>query len=283
MPIKLTLSDRKVIGVAALAALISLAIGAKYFWRAFPEAAIEFRVNRDDSAPIAQKFLVERGFHVEGYRHVAIFDYDDAAKVYLERTQGLERMNTLTRGPIRLWRWEHRWFRPQQQEEFRVHVSPGGEICGFDHEIPEAAPGANLDAAAARRIAETFLRDVMKRDLADLEFVEGESQKRPARTDHEFTWKQKSVSLGDGSWRLAVAVDGDQVTGFRGFVKIPEEWSRDYEKLRSRNNSAQLVDEVLLRWPCWSSSCADSGIVTSPSSSRWCWAWWPPDSISSAS
>ena len=245
MPIKLTSSDRKTLGIAVLVAVISLGIGAKYFWRAFPEAAIEFRVNRGDSAPIAQKFLTERGIRMEGYRHAAIFDYDDAAKVYLERTQGLERMNKLTRGPIRLWRWEHRWFRPQQQEEFRVEVSPAGEVTGFDHEIPETAPGANLEAAAARGIAEQFLREAMKRDLADLEFVEGETQKRPARTDHDFTWKQKSVDLGDGSWRVKVEVDGDQVAGYREFVKIPEQWSRDYQKLRSRNESAQLVDEVL--------------------------------------
>jgi membrane protease YdiL (CAAX protease family) len=245
MPIKLTSSDRKTLGIAALVAAISLGIGVKYFWRAFPEAAIEFRVNRDDSAPIAQKFLAERGIHVQSYRHAAVFDYDDAAKVYLERTQGLERMNKLTRGPIRLWRWEHRWFRPQQQEEFRVDVSPAGDVSGFDHVIPEATQGANLDASAAREIAEKFLRETMKRDLADLEFVEGETQKRPARTDHDFTWKQKSVNLGDGSWRLKVEVDGDQVAGYREFVKIPEQWSRDYQKLRSRNNSAQLVDEVL--------------------------------------
>jgi membrane protease YdiL (CAAX protease family) len=246
MPIKLKSSDHRVIVIALLTAVVSIAVGSKYFWRAFPEAAIDFRVNRDDSAPMAQKFLSERRIHVEGYRHVAVFDYDDAAKVYLERTQGLERMNTLARGPIHLWRWSHRWFKPQQQEEFRVEVTPSGEVVGFDHEIPEALPGASLDDTAAREIAERFLREVMKRDLADLEFVEADTQKRPARTDHDFTWKQKSVALGDGSWRVEVEVDGDQVSGYREFVKIPEQWSREYQKLRSRNQSAQLVAEVLL-------------------------------------
>jgi membrane protease YdiL (CAAX protease family) len=244
MPVKLTSSDRKIIAIAALVAAASLFIGAKYFWKAFPEAAIDFRVNRDDSAPIALKFLADRGIPVQGYRHVAVFDYDDSAKVYLERTQGLERMTGLTRGPVRLWRWTHRWFVPQQQEEFRVEVTPSGEVVGFDHEIPEAAPGANLEAAPAREIAEKYLREVMKRDLNDLEFVEGASDKRPQRTDHDFTWKQKSADLGEGSWRIAVEVDGDQVAGYREFVKIPEQWSRDYRKLRSRNESAQMVAEV---------------------------------------
>ncbi|MGC9994327.1 MAG: lysostaphin resistance A-like protein [Terriglobia bacterium] len=244
MPTKLQSSDNKTIVIAILVAAASLTLAIKYFSRAFPEAAIEFRVNRDDSAPVAQKFLAGRGFNLDGYRHAAKFDYNDGEKVYLERTQGLERMNGLTRGPIHLWRWSHRWFKPQQQEEFRADVTPAGEVVGFNHEIAEAAAGSSLDQAAARTIAETFLTQVMQRNLADLEFVETETEKRPARIDHDFTWKQKSVELGDGSLRVEVLVDGDQVAGYREFVKVPEQWTRDYEKLRSRNDAAQVVDEV---------------------------------------
>jgi hypothetical protein len=244
MPTTLTSADRRVITIAIVVAGISLAIGVKYFSHAFPEAAIEFRVNRDDSTPLATKFLADRGWSISGYRHAAVFDYDDDAKVYLERTQGLVRMNTLTRGPIHLWHWSHRWFKPQQKEEFRVDVTPAGQVVGFDHDLAESAPGANLDAAPARALAEKYLVEVTRRDLADLEFVDSVSEKRPARTDYWFTWKQKDVDLGDGSLRLEVNVDGDLVDGYREFVKIPEGWSRDYEKLRSRNEAANIVDEV---------------------------------------
>src|SRR5208283_2025572 len=178
MPITLTPADRRVIIIAVVVAGISLAIGVKYFSHAFPEAAITFQVNRDDSTPLAAKFLADRSWSVSGYRHTAVFDFDEDAKVYLERTQGLARMNTLTRGPIHLWHWSHRWFKPQQKEEFRVDVTPSGQVVGFDHELPESAPGANLDSAAARGLAEKFLLDVMQRDLAGLEFVDSVSQKR---------------------------------------------------------------------------------------------------------
>ena len=250
MPIKLTSSDGKTIAVAILISALSLAIGIKYFSHAFPEAAIQFRVNRDDSAPLAQKFLAERGFKLGGYRHAAVFDFDDQGKVYLERTQGLERMNRLTQGPVHLWHWAHRWFTPRQQEEFRADITPAGEVVGFNHEIPEATPGASLEQAAARTIAEAFLTQVMRRNLVDLEFVEAETEKRPARADHTFTWKLKSVDLGEGSLRMAVGVAGDQVASYREFVKVPEQWARDYEKLRSRNTAAQLVDEVFVILLC---------------------------------
>jgi membrane protease YdiL (CAAX protease family) len=244
MSTTLNSADRRVIAIAIIVAAICLAIGVKYFSHAFPEASIEFRVNRDDSTPLAAKFLADRGWSVAGYRHAAVFDFDDDAKVYLERTQGLARMNTLTRGPIHLWHWSHRWFKPQQKEEFRVDVTPAGQVVGFDRELLESTPGANLDSAAARALAEKFLVEVMRRNLASLEFVDSVSEKRQARTDYSFTWKQKDVDLGDGSLRLDVDVDGDQVAGYREFVKVPEGWTRGYTKLRSRNDTATLVDEV---------------------------------------
>jgi membrane protease YdiL (CAAX protease family) len=245
MPVKLTSRERRIIVVAIAVAALSLVIGIKYFSRAFPEASLNLRVNRTESRSVAEQFLASRGFHPDGYRHAAIFQYDDQAKLYLERTQGLAKMNQLARGPVHLWRWSNRWFKPQQKEEFRVEVSTQGQVVGFDHEIPEAAPGVSLAPDAARIIARDFLRDVMHRDLTELEFVDSESEKRPARTDHTFTWKAKNVSLGDGSYRIEVEVDGNQVAGYSEFVKIPDQWTRDYQSLRSRNISAQLVDEVL--------------------------------------
>ena len=99
MPVKLTPTEYRTIAIVVVIAALSLGVSVKYFWRAFPEAAIDIRVNRDESTPIAQKFLSDRypyamrdypsGFQPGGYRHAAIFAYDDDTKLYLERTQGL--------------------------------------------------------------------------------------------------------------------------------------------------------------------------------------------------
>lgn len=244
MPVKLRLKEYRVIAIAVAVAAASLVIGLKYFSRAFPEAAIQFRVNRGGSERIARRFLEERGFNLNNYRHAAIFSYDDTAKLYLERTQGLKRMNQLTRGPVHLWRWSQRWFRSNQEEEFDADVSPSGEVIAFSHTIPEAQPGANLSQAEARALAERFLTSVMKRNLADLEFIEGESRTRPARTDYSFTWKRKSVNLGNGSLRVEVGVAGNQIASYDEFVKIPDDWLRGYQKIRSKNDAAQLVDQI---------------------------------------
>jgi membrane protease YdiL (CAAX protease family) len=244
MPIRLNRSDFRTIVLVVLMAAASLLVAVRYFSRAFPEASINFRVNRAESLPVARQFLNAQGLPPDGYDHAAVFGYDDETKLYLERTQGLAAMNRLTSGPIRLWRWQHRWFKPKQKEELRVEVTPLGEVVGFAHELAEEATGANLEQAQARAIAEDYLGRVMKRDMSDLEFVEAVTNKRPARTDYSFSWKQKSVNLGDGSLRVSVDVDGDRVAGYEEYVKIPDQWTRDYERLRSRNDAAQTVDQV---------------------------------------
>jgi membrane protease YdiL (CAAX protease family) len=241
---RLTSREYRNIGLAVAVAAVSLLIVVKYFSHAFPEAAIQFRVSRNGSERMALQFLQARGFSVAGYHHASVFAYDDDAKLYLERTQGLRRMDQLTRGPVHLWRWSHRWFRPQQKEEFRVDVTPAGQVAGFEHSIPETTPGANLPQAEAESLAETYLVQAMKRNLSDLEFVEAQQQKRPARTDYTFTWKEKAVNLGDGSLRVEVSVDGNQIASSGEYVKIPDAWTRSYEKTRSHNDAAQEVDQV---------------------------------------
>src|SRR5436190_8694824 len=246
MPVKLTSREYRIIGIIAAVAAICLAVSIRYFSLAFPEASIDFKVNRQESAAIAEQFLTGRGLNPDGYRHAPAFNYEDAEKLYIERTQGLEKMNELTRsgGLVPLWRWSHRWFKPLQNEELFVDVTLAGNIAGFRHEIPETAAGANLDATTARQTAEAFLTKTSGRNLTDFEFLDSASEKLPNRTDHTFTWKDTKVNLGDGSQRVEVTVSGSDVSGYRQYIQIPEQWQREYEQMRSRNTSAQIVDEV---------------------------------------
>jgi len=239
---KLKASDYRFILLCLGICAASLFIGIRYFYRAFPEASIDFRVTRDSSLPLAETFLSSQGFSTPGYRHAAMFRYDDEAKVFLERELGLEKANALMGRDLRLWRWAHRWFKPLQKEEFRVEVTTRGEIASFLHSLPEDAGGEDLTAAQARGVAESFLALQMGRDLDSLEFVDSQSQKMPRRTDHVFTWKVAGMEYQSATYRISVAVNGDRVDGYSEFLKIPEEWTRGYARLRSLNESTAQVD-----------------------------------------
>src|SRR5437867_13443183 len=154
---KLDGRDHRFILICILICAASLYVGVRYFYLAFPEASIDFKVTRDSSLPVAQKFLAEQEIPTAGYRHASVFLYDDEAKDFLDREIGLEKANSIMEREVRLWRWGHRWFKPLQKEEASVEVSTRGEIASFFHSLPEDAAGADLTALQARGLAESFL------------------------------------------------------------------------------------------------------------------------------
>jgi membrane protease YdiL (CAAX protease family) len=243
---RLTAADHRFLLICVLLLALTVWFSATYFYRAFPEASIDFAVTRGQSLELAQHFLTSQGYQTAGYREAGRFNYDDRAKTFLERELGLEKANQLMGRRVRLWRWSHRWFRPLQKEEFRVEVTTRGETVGFEHLLPETSPGANLPAADARAIAEGFLRQTMGRDAAGLDFVESSTTARPKRTDHVFTWKERGFDIKDATYRMQVTVLGDRVGGYEEYLKVPEAWTRDYDRLRSANETAGMVDAGLL-------------------------------------
>src|SRR5213593_670953 len=94
------------------------------FYRAFPEASIDFRVNRADGRALASSFLAAQRYDTAAYREASSFTFDDDAKTFLEREAGLEQANRIMGSAVRLWRWSYRWFRPLQVEEFRADITP---------------------------------------------------------------------------------------------------------------------------------------------------------------
>jgi membrane protease YdiL (CAAX protease family) len=245
MPERLEAGDRRFLLVCLLVTGASLWIGIRYFYRAFPEASIDFRVTRDSSTPIAERFLEAQGIALSGYRHAARFQYDDDAKVFLERELGLERANASMARELKIWRWGHRWYRPLEREEVQVEVTPSGEIASFSRELSEEAHGADLPPEVARSIAESFLVLQMHHSIVALEYLDSHTQKHPNRTDHVFTWKVSGQDYRGATHRVSVTLHGDRVDGYSEFLKVPEEWSRGYARLRSLNETTAVIDSVL--------------------------------------
>jgi membrane protease YdiL (CAAX protease family) len=212
------------------------------FHRAFPEASIDFRVSRDGAQALAGKFLAAQRYSAAGYRLASRFSFDDDAKTFLEREAGLERANSIIGTQVRLWRWSYRWFQPGQKEEYRVDITPTGEFVGFEHLLPEDAARPAASADQARALAEAFLRARAGRDPASLDFVESSEVQRPHRTDRVFTWKDRNFNLHDATSRVEIDVNGNEVAGYREYLRIPEQWTRDYERLRSKNDMAEYAD-----------------------------------------
>jgi membrane protease YdiL (CAAX protease family) len=239
---RLNSGDYRFLGICFVLLAVTVWFSARNFYRAFPEASIDFKVNREDARAAAARFLTSQGYRLEGYRDAGQFAYDDEAKTFLERELGLEQANRILGSQVRLWRWSNRWFRPLQKEEFTADITPRGELAGFEHSLPDDAARPDATAAEARRIAEDFLRSRIGRDPAAMDFVESSEVVRLHRTDRTYTWKLRDFDLHDATYRYEVAVLGNEAGGYREYLKIPEQWTRDYQKLRSRNQAASVAD-----------------------------------------
>ncbi|MFN8548577.1 MAG: CPBP family intramembrane glutamic endopeptidase [Candidatus Eisenbacteria bacterium] len=238
--------DRRLLWGCLLVAVLSLAIGFYLFPRVNPEASIQFKVDRRSSEPVARAMVDRLASLPAGSKHASNFTYDDETKVFLERTLGVEQANALLGGELHAWRWSHRWFRPLEKEEWRVEVATTGEVVGLEHLIEEEASGTELPQDSARVVAEHFLVAALALDLAKLEFLDAKSERHPHRVDHTFTWKVRGAEWAGSTDRREVRVQGGAIGAYREYLKVPDAWRRDYEKLRSHNDGAAAVAAAFL-------------------------------------
>ena len=248
---RLTSSDKRAVLLWVLLGIVGVLFAYKYFFQAFPEASVDFKVSRAEALTRAQQFVGSLGEDVSGYQSAIVFEVDDNAKTYLEREVGLEQANRMMSTELNIWYWKVRFFRPKQEEEFGVQVSPGGEIVGYTHKIEEARAGASPDRAAAEAAAQNFLRNKMGVDLSKWAFLpeEANSSKKPNRLDWSFTWEKRDFRAKDAPYRLRVELQGDRAGGSKEFLQVPEAWERSYAKLRSKNilyNQVAIVPYLAL-------------------------------------
>ena len=243
---RLTGSDKRALLLWVAAGILGLLFAQKYFFRAFPEASVNFQVSREEALARSQKFVTGLGENVNGYRSTVAFDVDDDAKTYIERELGLQQANLIMSSDLHVWFWNARFFKPQQEEEFRVRVSPAGQIAGYEHKIEESRAGPSLERAAAQTAAQDYLTSKLGIDLKAWDVLpeEANSKKKPNRLDWSFTWEKHGFRAKDAPYRLQVSLQGDRIGGSEEFLKVPEAWERSFARLRSGNNTLALVFTV---------------------------------------
>ena len=240
---RLTASDKRALALWIILGIFGVVFAQKFFFQAFPEASIDFKVTQQDALKKAKEFLSSLGENVEGYKSTVVFDQDDNAKTYLERQLGLNLANQLMAGEVSTWYWDVRFFRPLQTEEYLVQISPSGRVVAYVHKVEEAKSGQSLTREQAQETAEQFLRSKLGVNLDGWTYLpeEASSTTRPNRVDWSFTWEKKDFKAKDAPYRLEVGIQADTIGSEQEFLKVPDEWSRSYSKLRSLNNLYEMI------------------------------------------
>ena len=240
---RLSRSDKRGLLLWVALGIIAAAFAQRFYFRAFPEASVDFRISREEALSRAKDSVGKLGENIADYRASIVFDVDDNAKTYLEREVGLKQANQLMSSQLNIWYWDVRFFRPQQEEEFRVRVSPAGQIVGYEHKIPETGAGPSLDRNAALAATENFLTNKVGVDLSAWQFLpeEANSEKKPNRTDWVFTWEKRGFRAKDAPYRLRASLEGDRPGSDGEYLQVPEAWKRSFARLRSGNDTLTAV------------------------------------------
>jgi membrane protease YdiL (CAAX protease family) len=233
----LTGSEKRALILWVICGVLGLLFAQRYFFRAFPEAAVDFKVSRTEAQSHAKNFVQGLGENLDGYQSTITFQVDDNAKTYLERELGLREANRLMSSELNIWFWEVRFFKPQQEEEFQVRVNPAGKVVAYSHKIEEARGAKSMSREEALSAAEQYLRTKAGASLENWNFLpeEANSETRPNRLDWSFTWERKDFKAKDAPYRLVVGLQGDQIGNEQEFLQVPEAWTRSYQHLRSTN------------------------------------------------
>jgi hypothetical protein len=77
---RLSGSEKRALLLWVMLGIVGTVFAYKYFFRAFPEASVDFRVTRPEALKVAQNFLAGLGENVSDYRSAIVFSVDDDAK-----------------------------------------------------------------------------------------------------------------------------------------------------------------------------------------------------------
>ncbi len=197
----------------------------------------------DQIRQIAQSTLQAIVKPTEAYQSALSFGRGGQVVFYLEQTIGVKKTKDLIqKEKLPIYSWNYRWFKPNQQEEYDLGLSTEGNPIRFNRTIEETRPGSKLKQEDAKAIAEKYLKTDRGWDLTQWESMGGSSRENPGgRRDHSFDWKRREFKVGKAELRLSVTVQGDQMGRYMYWVKIPEDFGREFSK---KQNIASTINRV---------------------------------------
>ncbi len=194
---------------------------------------IRISTTKSDAEAAADRAMRSRGVDPTRWMRAAEFlsnlngqDYE-----YLREVAGAQKAEQVLRERLASGIWRVRYFQPRKREEWQVILTAGGKLYRIDHELDEKAPGQRLSTEQALTVANQYLA-AQGIPLADYRLVDSQQEQKDNRTDHAFTWEDVHFRAGEATARLSLLVSGAEPSAFRRFLKLPEEWLRNFNKPR---------------------------------------------------
>ncbi len=204
-----------------------------HFWSAiFISDNREISFNRYNAIETAKEFFQAKNKDIERFKIEYKYFLDEAVRWYLNQVLGKEKLDKLSAGNITMndgWllRFTQDLPRDTPQEILEARVSPGGEIVGWNYQIPDDSPGASLSESAALQVGLGFIQEHNYFDLARFKQIVS-STPRKNRIDYTMTWTRNDTLL-KGDWEYVLTLQGENIGGFSRRFVVPAEKKSDFQ------------------------------------------------------
>lgn len=219
-----------------LIALVSLGLWYKFEYSRF--AFVDLSVNKKEALAKAESYLKSQGVDTDKYLRAIVFDTDQWADRYLQRTIGAKsEEGFIKKYDYELFSWLVRFFQELKKEEYIIKISSkSGNILSFKHLIEDVEPREALEKNIARGKAEDFLRNAFGLNLNEYDFHEERIKRYDRRIDYTFSWERKGVYVpwgkeqGTAKLLIGATVSGQEIREFyKNRLDIPEKFQRYVE------------------------------------------------------
>ncbi len=225
--------------------IIGIIIFIQFHDMSSPVISMDISVSKEEALSLGTSFMQELGFDLNDYESLIMFGGNNMTSFYLQNTVGMEKANELMNKEIPTWFWYIRWFKELEKEEFGIMINPStSDIISFEHIVPETTSGSDLSEEEALIIAENFASKY--NELSDYELISSNSDRKSNRTDYNFEWKKKDYAIVDASIILGVNLIGNEISGYSEYLKIPEEFERDFKNQMSHGQLVSLISAVFM-------------------------------------
>ncbi len=244
-----TLQSRRLWALYLAAALIASLAAFQLMFNSIPVLKVDIEFSRTEAVAAAAQFQQKQFPDLKTERSAAVFISNRGLQNYVElEGGGVKAYQAIVNNVDAMAHyWKVRRFSESQEKELTSVFSPKGVPLSFWLTLPDQEPGAALEEAAARVIAEqgaqAFLGD---RFNTYKPFETVVRRQTTGRTDYSFTYEHQSLKLADARFRVVVRVAGDKLVGIDTLSHIPEAFDQRFDEMRAVNNHIKQVADYLM-------------------------------------
>jgi hypothetical protein len=243
------LQSRRFWAVFLVLAMVSAVAAFKLMFNHIPVLEVDIRFSRAEAVAAATTFRQQQFPDLNTTRTAASFVSDRGLQNYVElEGGGVAAFKSLINNPDAVTHyWRVRSFSEGQEKELTSAFSPSGKLLSFWLTLPDHEPGASLDEAAARAIAEAGMRQLVGERFSLYQPFDSKMKRQTnGRADYTFTYEHSQLRVGEARFRLTARVAGDLLAGVDTDRHIPEAFDQRFDEMRSVNNQISQVANYLM-------------------------------------